>query len=159
MLHLFKKKKIETNKLYAPANGTLVSLADVNDEVFSTGMMGPGLAIELNDDVIYAPGDGVITLIAQTNHAIGITLNTGLEILIHIGLDTVNFQGQGFEVLVKANESVTKGVPLIKIDRDFFKVNNVNLITPIIALNHEQFKINYSQTDITCNINTIIFEY
>ena len=59
----FKKKKLE---LAMPVDGKIISLAEVPDEVFSTGMMGQGFAIEPSSDEIYAPVAGTITNIFPT---------------------------------------------------------------------------------------------
>ncbi|MGO2710367.1 MAG: PTS sugar transporter subunit IIA, partial [Leuconostoc mesenteroides] len=56
----------------APVSGHLIQLSDVPDNVFSTGMMGKGVAIEPSDGTIYAPADGEITVAYQTKHAYGL---------------------------------------------------------------------------------------
>ncbi|WP_302828281.1 PTS glucose transporter subunit IIA, partial [Enterococcus raffinosus] len=40
--------------------GTSIPLSDVHDEVFSTGVMGEGMAIEPKDELIVSPIDGRI---------------------------------------------------------------------------------------------------
>ena len=78
----FKKKKLE---LTMPVDGKIISLAAVPDEVFSTGMMGQGFAIEPSSDEIYAPVAGTITNIFPTKHAISLKTKEGLELLLHLG--------------------------------------------------------------------------
>lgn len=46
-------------------------LSEVKDDVFSSGAMGKGIAIEPNDDVLHAPADGKIIMTFKTGHAIG----------------------------------------------------------------------------------------
>jgi len=65
----FKKKK----KLDAFVTGKVVPLTEVKDEVFSTGMMGEGLAIYPAAGQIVSPVDGVIKAAnPQMQHAIGL---------------------------------------------------------------------------------------
>lgn len=138
-----KKKDIG---LYAPVNGEIVAIEDVPDQVFASKMMGDGLAFEFDDSLVFAPCDGKISMIAQTKHAIGITMKNGIEILIHVGLETVQFQGEGFDVLVKKGQSVKIGEPILQIDRNFFESQEINLITPMIVTNSQNYQIEKKNT-------------
>lgn len=111
----FKKKKLE---LAMPVDGKIVSLAEVPDEVFSTGMMGQGFAVEPTTDEIYAPVAGTITNIFPTKHAISLKTKEGIEILLHLGLDTVELAGSPFEMFVSANQEVSPETLLCKMDKN-----------------------------------------
>lgn len=128
-------RKTHTQNLYAPVNGEIVQLEQVNDPVFSQKIMGEGIAIIPVDGEIVAPVDGEVTMIASTNHAIGIRTKKGTEILIHIGLETVALKGKGFEVLVKEGEQVSTGQPLITFDLPYIRDHAKDIITPIIITN------------------------
>ena len=131
MFNILKKKKT----IVAPVSGQVIPLSDVKDEVFSSGMMGDGIAIQPTDDIFVAPCDGEIVLIPETKHAFGIKSTDGIELLIHIGLDTVMKKGQGFQPLVKVGDKVKKGTPVIKVDVEFFHQEGISLVTPVIILN------------------------
>ena len=106
------------NSFSAFLTGKVIPLKDVNDGVFSEGIMGDGLAILPEDDTLYAPCDGEVTvLMEESKHACGLTLDNGMEILLHIGIDTVEMKGDGFEYLAALNQKVTKGTPLVRFDR------------------------------------------
>ena len=99
--------------------GKVIPLKEVNDGVFSEGVMGDGLAILPENDTLYAPCDGEVTvLMDESRHACGLTLENGMEILLHIGIDTVEMQGDGFEYLVSLNQKVKQGTPLVRFDRE-----------------------------------------
>lgn len=116
-----KATKMETS-MTAFLDGQVISLKEVNDGVFSEGTLGVGLAIIPTNDVVYAPMSGKISaLIEDSKHACGIVADNGMEILIHVGLDTVNMQGDGFEYLIKEDQYVTRGTPLIRFDREKIK--------------------------------------
>lgn len=123
----------------APVSGTTINLSQVNDEVFSSGMMGDGIAIEPNDNVVYAPADGEITVAYETKHAYGMTTVDGLEILIHIGLDTVNMEGKGFESFVKQGQTVSKGDKLGSFDSEQIKAAGYPVTTMLIITNTANF--------------------
>lgn len=102
----------------AVVSGQVVPLKEVNDPVFSTEMMGQGVAIKPNDNAIYAPVDGELTVAYDSRHAYGMTSENGAEILIHIGLDTVNLNGKYFTSTRKQGELVKKGDVLGTFDRE-----------------------------------------
>ena len=141
MFKLFKKTD-DICKLFAPANGKTIALENVPDKVFASKMMGDGMGFEYEGNTIYAPCDGKITLVANTLHAVGITSENGAEILIHIGLDTVSLNGKGFKKLINQGDKVKKGTPLIEIDRQFMKEQDINLITPMVVTNAANYEIN-----------------
>lgn len=119
MFSMFKKKSKAA--ICSPVKGQLMSLSEVNDPVFSEGMMGPGFAVEPASDDIYSPVTGIITSVFPTKHAIGLEMNDGKEVLIHIGIDTVELQGQGFDILVGEANKVTPETKLAIVDRDYLK--------------------------------------
>lgn len=99
-------------------SGEVVSLKNVNDPVFSTEIMGKGIAIKPNDNKVYSPVDGILTVCYDSNHAYGLTSDRGLELLIHIGIDTVNLAGEHFTTNFKQGDSIKKGDLLGTFDRD-----------------------------------------
>lgn len=145
MFDMFKKKK--DNDLYAPVIGETIALENVPDKMFADKLMGEGIGFNFDGNIVCAPCDGKISMIANTLHAFGITAVNGAEILVHIGLDTVELKGQGFKALVGVEEKVKKGTPIIEIDRDFMKQNNVNLITPMIITNSDEFNFDIEKGD------------
>jgi PTS system beta-glucosides-specific IIC component len=76
-------------ELEAPINGTVISLKDVNDSTFSSGILGEGIAIKPKDGFLFAPAKAEVIMTYKTGHAIGLKTQDGSEILIHIGIDTV----------------------------------------------------------------------
>ncbi|MFD1386219.1 sucrose-specific PTS transporter subunit IIBC [Oceanobacillus oncorhynchi subsp. oncorhynchi] len=93
----------------SPLTGKLIPLQEVNDQVFSSEMMGKGIAIYPEKQQIVAPEDGTITVTYDSGHAFGIRTDRGAEILIHIGIDTVNLNGEGFDCKVSQEQQVKKG--------------------------------------------------
>lgn len=105
-------------ELKAFLKGKAIPLKEVNDGVFSEGIMGEGLAILPENDILYAPTDAEVSvLMSDTRHALGLRMDNGMELLLHVGIDTVNMQGDGFEYLVQEGQRVEAGTPLIRFDR------------------------------------------
>lgn len=103
-------------------SGKVISLKEVNDGVFSEGIMGDGLAIIPENEILYAPADAeVAVLMPDSRHACGLRLENGMELLLHIGIDTVDMQGRGFEYMVEEGQKVKTGTPLIGFDRQKIK--------------------------------------
>lgn len=130
-----------------PTNGEVISLADINDGVFSAEVLGKGCGVIPSDNTVTAPFNGTISHIADTKHAIGITSEDGIELLIHVGMDTVEMNGTGFDVLVKNNEKVRCGQTLMTFDRDAIKeAGYVSTIAVVIANTSTYEKIEYCRT-------------
>ncbi|CAA6806600.1 MAG: PTS system, glucose-specific IIA component [uncultured Sulfurovum sp.] len=134
MFGLFKAKK---QILVSPADGDVIDLADVPDEVFSQKMAGEGIAIFPCSNTFVTPVAGVITKIFSTNHAFSIKTKLGLEVLVHIGLDTVELNGEGFKRVAKEGDTVNVGKPIIVADLEFIQSKGKEIITPIVV-NHEK---------------------
>ena len=134
MFGLFKAKK---QVLVSPADGDVIDISEVPDEVFSQKMAGDGIAIVPRSNTFVAPVSGIITKIFSTNHAFSIKTKVGLEVLVHIGLDTVDLNGEGFKRLAKEGDDVSVGEPVIYADLEFIVSQGKEIITPIV-LNHEK---------------------
>lgn len=83
--------------LGSPLTGEVVALANVPDEVFSSGVLGKGAAVNPSVGKVIAPADSEITTVFPTGHAIGMKTSNGAEFLIHIGMDTVKMNGDDAE--------------------------------------------------------------
>lgn len=135
------KKNINSSmckEVLSPLNGKVVPLKEVNDETFSSGIMGSGIAVIPSEGKIYAPGDCLIKACFGTGHAIGIVLD-GIEILIHVGIDTVSLNGKYFNLLVSQGQNVKKGELLLEFDMDKIKEAGYDLTTMVIITNSNDY--------------------
>ncbi|WP_206166677.1 PTS beta-glucoside transporter subunit IIBCA [Mammaliicoccus sciuri] len=114
--NLTDKHELKEINLKAVTNGEILSLADVEDPVFSQRMMGEGFGIIPNTDEVYAPVNGKVTLISDSKHAIGFETGDNLEILVHMEIDTVEIKEDVFNVLVKEGDIVQEGQLIAKMD-------------------------------------------
>lgn len=130
---------VSKDEVYAPCDGTVKPLSEVNDDVFSQEIMGKGVAIEPNTGNLYAPCDGTITVCFPTGHAIGLKSKNGTEILMHVGIDTVNLQGKYFSPQIKVNDEVKKGQLLLTFDLEKIKEAGYETTTPVIITNSKDF--------------------
>lgn len=133
---LFTRKEEQNNiTLYAPLSGETVLLENVPDPVFSEKMMGDGIAINPDSDVVLSPIEGQIIQLFPTKHAVGLKAANGAEILIHIGLETVNLEGEGFTAHVQQGDHVKQGDKLISFDKVIIGEKAESTITPVIITN------------------------
>lgn len=128
-----------TTTLYAPLNGEIKPLGEVNDPTFAQGILGQGVAIVPQDGKLYSPCDGTVDSVFDTKHAIGLTSNDGVEMLIHIGLDTVSMNGRGFTAKVKPTDVIHKGDLLIEFDIAEIQKAGLDTITPVLVVNADDF--------------------
>ena len=155
------KAEVSYNKeeeLVAPINGQVVPLSDVKDEVFSSGSMGKGIAIEPQEGKVCSPLDGEVVMVFPTGHAIGLKSTNGAEVMIHIGMDTVELEGKGFTTLVKKGQAVKKGDPLIKFDMEAIKKAGFKLTTPIVVTNSNDYQEITAIADGPITIGTALLD-
>lgn len=120
--------------------GTLIPLNEINDEVFSQGILGDGIAIEPQKGEIKSPCNGFVSNLVSSKHAIGIKSESGFDILIHVGIDTVNLKGRFFEYHVREGQKINQGDTLITFDIDAIKKEGYSLATPMVISNTGEYR-------------------
>ena len=130
-----KQNKNEVLEFVSPVEGKVMELSEVEDKVFSQGIMGNGFAVELTSGTVRAPFSGEVTVVFPTGHAIGMKRADGLEVLIHIGMDTVQLNGKGFSLKVKQGDYVSAGDVLVEVDLDYIKSEGKSLVSPVVFPN------------------------
>ncbi|MDU3446217.1 MAG: beta-glucoside-specific PTS transporter subunit IIABC, partial [Enterococcus faecalis] len=150
----------EKQRIQAPLQGQLVSLDQINDEVFASQQMGKTLAIYPIEEQIVSPGNGQVTALYPTHHAIGLKLDNGAEILLHIGINTVELKGQGFETFVKVGERVRLGQKLLSFDKQIIQAAGYDPTVLVIVTNTAEMAIieTTKQTEITPQTNLFFMQ-
>ena len=122
-----------------PVKGKVIARESIPDDTFASGVLGDGVGIEPEDELVVSPFDGTISSVADSQHAIGIESN-GMEMLIHVGVDTVNMQGDGFTCLVKEGDEVKAGQPLIRFDRAKIKAAGYSDTVAVLLTNSDDLE-------------------
>ena len=121
-----------TDIVYAPCNGTVITLKEVADGVFSEGYIGDGFAIEPIDGSFYAPFDCTVAMVFDTHHAIALHTANGTELILHVGLDTVKLNGQHLEVFVQEGQKIQKGDLILRADLEGIQSAGCRTVTPVV---------------------------
>lgn len=129
----------EQQAIMSPLSGKLVALSDINDDVFSQGLLGQGVAIIPDKGEVVAPVSGEIITFLESKHAVGIRTDNGLELLIHVGLDTVNLNGKHFTGHIKPGDRVSAGDRLISFDLHEITRLGYDPITPVVIINSDDY--------------------
>ena len=119
----------------SPLEGRAVPISEIPDPVFSTGVVGDGIAIEPTSNTVVCPADATVVTAPDSGHAFGLKLDSGVELLIHVGIDTVELGGKGFDVKVKAGDHVSAGQPLVVFDPTVIDEAGYSKITPVLVTN------------------------
>ena len=133
------KTEAKSITLYSHMNGRFVALEDVNDEAFSSKVLGEGAAVEPSEGKLFSPCDGKVNMVFDTKHAINLVSDEGCEILLHIGIDTVKLGGRFFEAHVTDGQVIHKGDLLISFDIDGIRNEGYQLTTPMIICNTDDY--------------------
>ncbi|MGG0835680.1 beta-glucoside-specific PTS transporter subunit IIABC [Bacillus paralicheniformis] len=142
---VFAEKLGADETFKSPVIGQMISLSDVEDDIFSSKVMGEGIAIIPSKGELYAPVDGEISLLFETNHALGMKTANGVEVLFHIGIDTVQLEGKFFKPLVKVGDQVKAGDLLIQFDLEKIKEAGYDPVTLAVITNTNQYDIKVTQ--------------
>lgn len=121
-----------TDIVYAPCNGTVIPLKEINDGVFSEGYIGEGLAIEPVDGSFYAPFDCSVAMVFDTHHAIALHTANDTELILHVGLDTVKLNGQHLKVFVQEGQKIQKGDLILRADLEGIQSAGCRTVTPVV---------------------------
>ena len=139
-----KAEQEETAKFFGqrktvltPIRGKVLAQADIPDETFAQGILGPGCGVEPTGDTVYAPFDGTVTQVPESLHAVGMMSDDGIELLIHVGMDTVEMKGQGFTSLTKEGAKVKAGTPLLKVNLEAIRAAGHPTATALIVTNSD----------------------
>lgn len=142
--------------IMVPVTGRVVALEQVNDKVFSSGVVGDGIAIQPTEGKVFSPVDGVVTATFDSGHALHILSDNGAEILIHIGLDTVQLNGQHYAMHVKENQTVKRGDLLIDFDLAAIEKAGFDTITPVIIANSDRYQTFHKTRQPAANTGDVL---
>ncbi|MGN0292670.1 MAG: PTS glucose transporter subunit IIA [Lachnospiraceae bacterium] len=139
--NLFKKESDGSElQIQAFLEGEIVPLNKVPDQLFSQKILGPGIAMMPSNTVLMSPVDGtVVVVMEKTRHSCCIRSERGVEIMLHIGVNTVEMNGSGFELMVKKDQKVKAGDPLIRFSPEKILEAGYPLVTSMIVTNMGEF--------------------
>ena len=123
----------------SPVQGRAVTLSEVKDQTFSSGMLGPGGAIAPTEGPVVSPIDGEVLVAFPTGHAYGLRSASGVELLINVGLDTIELGVNYFRPRVKAGETIRRGQVLVDVDWIEVAKAGYETMTPIVVSNAAAF--------------------
>ncbi len=128
-------------RIVAPMTGEVIALAEVDDPVFSGGILGPGVAIRPTDGEVRAPISGTVSSLLPSRHALGILGDDGLEVLVHVGLDTVRLEGAPFTAHVAQGDRVEAGQHVLTADLAAIEAAGLDITTPVVVLNGDAYDV------------------
>ena len=125
----------------SPLTGSVVSLDEVPDEVFSERVMGDGAAVRLADGEVVAPMKGRIEKLFEGGHGFAVENEVGLQVLVHVGIDTVHLKGEGFSLHASEGDEVDAGDRIVTVDLDALTNKGIDMISPIVVISGQKSKV------------------
>lgn len=135
---LFSSKK--ESGLLSPCTGKVVSLSEIPDEVFASGMLGSGFGVLPTDGKIFSPASGRVESVAEGKHAYTLVSDEGLELLVHIGVDTVELEGAAFSPRVVKGTQVMAGDLLAVADLSMIREKKLSDAVAVLVTNTERIE-------------------
>ena len=126
-------------KVLQPTKGKVIARDQIPDETFAAGILGDGVGIEPEEEIVVAPFDCVVTSVAESKHAIGLESN-GMEVLIHVGVNTVSMQGDGFTPYVAEGDTVKAGQKILTFDRAKIKAAGYSDVVVVLLTNSDDLE-------------------
>ncbi|WNJ95886.1 glucose PTS transporter subunit IIA [Vibrio ruber] len=123
----------------SPLSGEILPLEESADSIFSMGILGAGIVIIPDSDIVYAPADGEVVSDFNHSHAIGIKTQQGVEVFIHIGIDTAKLEGMHFSAALPKGTPVKRGQQLIHFDHTIISDMGYDLETVVIIRDSAQY--------------------
>lgn len=146
----------DERRIVSPLDGKLIDLSEVNDEAFSAGILGDGMAVIPEKGELYAPADATIDTVFDSKHAISMVCDNGAELLLHVGLDTVKLEGKHFDPQVKDGDKVKAGQLLMKFDLKALKKEGFDVVTPVIITNSADYQLHKASAGAVKNGSVIM---
>lgn len=155
-LNILKKQQI-----FAPVDGTILNIEEVNDVIFNQKFVGDGLAVKPSNGTILAPCNGTVECILIEKHALFISCDDKTKILVHLGIDTVELKGKGFHCAVTEKQKIKTGQLLSTINLDIIRTHNKDdtVIVVITKDSASASKIVFKNTGTCSAGKTVLFKY
>jgi sugar PTS system EIIA component len=141
----------------APCPGRLISLAEVPDPVFSSEMVGPGVAIDPDpgEVTVVSPIAGKVVKVHP--HAFVVLGSDGVGILVHLGINTVRLDGKGFEVLVEQGTTVAAGDAMVRWDPSAVTGEDISTVVPVVAMDRPKGSVPAPGADSLAAFGDVLF--
>ena len=103
-----KDKKVEDIYInfFSPAKGKLVELNEINNKIFSSGIMGDGFAFYVDDEKIRSIYRFKVKKILEDNKAVVLETKKGINIIMKIGIDTKSLSTRAFQIKVEEGDLI-----------------------------------------------------
>ncbi|GAA3055266.1 MULTISPECIES: PTS glucose transporter subunit IIA [Actinomycetes] len=142
-----ERPAVSPTRVTAPCPGRVLPLSEVPDPVFSSAMVGPGIALDPSPEetTVCAPLTGKIVKIHP--HAFVIQAESGVGVLVHLGINTVRLEGEGFEVLAEQGATVHRGDPMVRWTPGEITGDGISTVIPVVALDQPEDAVTTTTAD------------
>lgn len=120
----------------SPIDGEVIALAVVPDPVFSSQMVGSGVAIRPapSDKPVEVRSPVAGKILKLHPHAFVVFTDAKAGVLVHIGIDTVKMKGEGFELIAAEGDRVQAGDLIVTYDPAAIAAAGYSDVVPVVVM-------------------------
>lgn len=144
-------------EVMVPCPGRLVPMSEVPDPVFSSEMVGPGVAIDPDPGEVTVVSPIAGTVVKIHPHAFVVLGDGGVGVLVHLGINTVRLDGRGFEVLAEQGSVVDAGDPMVRWDPSAIEGEEISTIVPVVAMDRPKGSVPAPAGGAVAKVGDVLF--
>ncbi len=108
--------------------------------LFSSGVLGNGVAIQVTGSTLFAPFEGRIEALPETGYEVTLHSPTGLKLWMQVGSHTQNLMGEKCQRLVGKGFNVKAGAPLMNINPVWLKAKGIEPVCLVMVRNTKRIR-------------------
>ncbi|MFI8568889.1 PTS glucose transporter subunit IIA [Rhodococcus sp. NPDC078407] len=146
--------------ILSPVAGRVISLADVPDPVFSSQMVGSGVALRpaATDGRVEVRSPVAGRILKLHPHAFVVFTDDRAGVLVHIGIDTVKMKGEGFELVAAEGDSVLAGDLVVTYDPTSIASAGYSDVVPVVLMDSKPDTITSAHIGTDVSTGDALFE-
>lgn len=158
--HLNKKNQIKDVKVLGCCiEGKVIKIDQVNDDIFSTKILGDGYAVIPKGKNVKCCCDAVVKDVSKSGHCVTLHTEDGLHILVNFGLNLSKSSKKYVSIKVSLGDHVTTGDIIGTIDAPTITNDGYDPCVCVVITNSDDLKYLNVKTSEYSEVGAVALEY